>query len=123
MKILEDLFVADTVRHPEEVVYALRRRKPLLRLYCVVYFADRTRFEILHSLMLFSVHNGARDGIICGVANGQRSAYELFGAIVEEMERDGKDITKAETWVQGAAVEEILDKAEGEETGDAEGEG
>ena len=49
MQLIENLFVGESVGNLGTVVYSLKRDIPVFRLYCLVYFADRNRIEILSS--------------------------------------------------------------------------
>ena len=60
MELIENLFVAGNVTDLETAVYRLRRGIPVLHLYCVVWFADRNRLEILSSRELFHQRNQNR---------------------------------------------------------------
>ena len=49
MELIENLFVGGNVSDLETIVYSLRREVPVLRLYCIVYFEDKNRLELLSS--------------------------------------------------------------------------
>lgn len=98
MKLMEELYIADSVTSLESAVYNLRRRTPVFRLYCIVYFADRNRFEIMTSFQLFSDKNKDRESKIFGLAKGQRSAYTLLCGMLEDVLRENKDLNAPATW-------------------------
>lgn len=57
MELIENLFVGGNVSDLETIVYSLRREVPVLRLYCIVYFEDKNRLELLSSHELFHTRN------------------------------------------------------------------
>ena len=60
MELIENLFVGGNVSDLETIVYSLRREVPVLRLYCIVYFEDKNRLELLSSHELFHTRNKNR---------------------------------------------------------------
>ena len=78
MQLIENLFVGESVGNLGTVVYSLKRDIPVFRLYCLVYFADRNRMEILSSKELFTKKYRSRKGIIAGVAMGRHEAVDLL---------------------------------------------
>ena len=57
MELIENLFVGGNVTDLETIVYSLRREVPVLRLYCIVYFEDKNRLELLSSHELLHARN------------------------------------------------------------------
>lgn len=91
MEIIDDLFVGGNVTELETIVYSLRRGIPVLHLYCIVYFADKNRLEILSSHELFHERNKNRPAKIAGVAMGRREAVDLLVFMAEEALKKGRN--------------------------------
>lgn len=100
MRLLEDLFVGAGVTDLETVVYSLRRQIPVLRLWCVVFFEDRQRMELLSSAELFRPRNAARPAIIAGVAMGRREAMELTAFMAAEAQKHGRSGADPKQWME-----------------------
>ena len=86
MELIDNLFVADNVTNLETVIYSLRRDIPVLRLYCIVYFADRNRLEILSSRELFTPRYKGRQGVIAGIANEKNAEEKPQEVRMEEQQ-------------------------------------
>lgn len=91
MKLIEHLFVGENVTELETILYSLRRSIPVLHLYCIVYFEDKERLEILSSYELFQDRNRERQGMIAGVAMGRKEAIDLLVYMAEEARRQGRN--------------------------------
>lgn len=91
MELIENLFVGGNVTNLETIVYSLRRGIPVLHLYCIVYFEDKNRLEILSSHELFHVRNKNRPAKIAGIAMGRRETVDLLVFMAEEAVKDGRD--------------------------------
>lgn len=100
MRLIDNLFVAENVENLGTVVYSLKRDIPVFRLYCLVYFADRNRMEILSSKELFTKRHRGRKGIIGGVAMGHHEAVDLLCYMLEEAAKAGRDLTDPAAWLQ-----------------------
>ncbi len=72
MELIENLFVGGNVSDLETIVYSLRREVPVLRLYCIVYFEDKNRLELLSSHELFHTRNKKPPCENCRHCHGQR---------------------------------------------------
>ncbi|WP_352399629.1 hypothetical protein [Anaerotignum sp.] len=101
MQLAENLFVSENVTDLETVVYALKRNIPMPRLYCIFYNPDKNRYETTSSWELCRGRFSQNTGVIVGVANGRRQAYDLVVFMVEEALREGKDIANPSSWVEG----------------------
>lgn len=99
MDFTEDLYVGATVEDLGTVVYSLRRRIPVPRLYCIVFFPHRNRLEILSSRELFTPKYQEKNGIIAGVAMGRKEAVDLFCYMAEQAAAEGRDMTSPQTWI------------------------
>ncbi len=91
MELIDNLFVADNVTNLETVIYSLRRDIPVLRLYCIVYFADRNRLEILSSRELFTPRYKGRQGVIAGIAMGRAEAVDMLLFMAKEAAANGRN--------------------------------
>lgn len=91
MELIDNLFVAENVSNLETVIYSLRRDIPVLRLYCIVYFADRNRLEILSSRELFTPRYKGRRGVIAGIAMGRAEAVDMLLTMAREAEANGRN--------------------------------
>ena len=91
MELIENLFVAGNVTSPEAVVSRLRRDIPVDRLYCIVFFADKKRLEILSSRELFSGRYEGRPAKAAGIAMGRAEAVRLLAFMAEEALKDGRN--------------------------------
>lgn len=78
MELIENLFVGGNVSDLEIIVYSLRREVPVLRLYCIVYFEDKNRLELLSSHELFHTRNKNRPAKIAGIAMAERKQWIYF---------------------------------------------
>jgi len=105
MQLAQDLFVAENVTDLETVVYALRRNIPMPRLYCILYVFEKNRYELVSSWELCKGRFLFKNGVIVGVANGKREAYDLMAYMIEEVVKDGKDLSNPSTWIEGVANE------------------
>lgn len=99
MKLIENLFVAGNVEDLETVVYSLRRGIPVLHLYCIVFFEDKNRLEILESKALFHERNQNRPAQIAGVAMGRKEAYDLLVFMAEEAVAQGRSPAAVKEWI------------------------
>ena len=100
MRLLDSLFVGADVKELETVLYSLRRRIPVARLYCIVLFEDKKRMEIMVSRQLFTPKYADRPYVIAGIAMGRQVAVEVFCFLLEEAVREGRDLTKPEEWIR-----------------------
>lgn len=100
MELLENLYVADNVTDLPRTVYALRRKIPLFRVYCVVWMEKRNRIEILSSSQLFVKRNMDLRGVIMGVAMGKHAAEVLLTTIVETVSKNGKNLSEPREWLE-----------------------
>lgn len=91
MEWIENLFVGGNVTDLETIIYSLRRGIPVLHLYCIVYFADKERLEILSSHELFQERNKNRPGKIAGIAMGRRETVDLLVFMAEEALKNGRN--------------------------------
>ena len=91
VELIENLFVAENVTNLETVIYSLRRKIPVLRLYCIVLFEDRNRMEILPSREAFGKRYENRPAKIAGIAMGKREAIDLFCFMVEDALENGRN--------------------------------
>lgn len=91
MELIDNLFVAENVANLETVIYSLRRDIPVLRLYCIVYFADRNRLEILSSRELFTPRYKGRKGVIAGIAMGRAEAVDMLLCMAREAAEKGRN--------------------------------
>lgn len=100
MKLAEELLVAENIDDLGTVIYALRRKIPMPRLYCIVYVYEKNRYELISSIELCrSTHTPV--GIVVGVANGRRQGLDLIGYLLEEAVQAGKDLNDPQTWLEG----------------------
>lgn len=91
MELIENLYVGGNVTDLETVVYSLRRGIPVLHLYCIVYFTDKERLELLSSRELFLERNKKRQGKIAGIAMGRRETVDLLVYMAEETVKNGRN--------------------------------
>lgn len=91
MELIENVFVGGNVTNLETVVYSLRRGIPVLHLFCIVYFEDRNRLEIMSSHDLFHERYKNRSAKIAGIAMGRREAYDLLVFMAEEAVKEGRN--------------------------------
>ena len=89
MELIENLFVGGNVTDLETIVYSLRREVPVLRLYCIVYFEDKNRLELLSSHELFHTRNKNRPAKIAGIAMAGRKRWICFSLWRKERRRKG----------------------------------
>lgn len=101
MDLVEHLFIGSSVAKPEEAIYCLRRNMPMPRLYCIVFFADRQRLEILSSKALFHARNRKRPARIAGIAMGRGEALELVAFMAQTAWEEGKDPAAPQEWIEG----------------------
>ena len=100
MEMIEDVFVSGGVTDLETVVYSLRRNIPVLRIYCVVYFADKNRLEMMSSHELFRKRNQNRPAKIAGIAAGRAEALDLLAYMAQTALENGRDISDAGEWIK-----------------------
>lgn len=90
MELIENLFVGGNVSDLETIVYSLRREVPVLRLYCIVYFEDKNRLELLSSHELFHTRNKNRPAKIAGIAMGREETVVYFFLWQEKAQEEGQ---------------------------------
>lgn len=105
MQLAENLFVADNVTDLETVVYSLKQNIPMPRLYCILFISEKKRYEMASSWELCRGRFQSKDGVIVGVANGKRKGMDLIAYLIEEVVKDGKDLSKPDTWIEGIGNE------------------
>lgn len=98
MEMAEELYVGADVENLGTVVYSLRRQIPVVRLYCIVWFYEKKRLEIMSSHELFTPKNKCRQGMIAGVAMGRKEAVDLFRYMAQQAAAEGRDMTRPDTW-------------------------
>ena len=91
MELIEDLFVGSNVTDLETILYSLRREIPVLHLYCIVYFEDKNRLELLSSHELFHARNRNRPAQIAGIAMGREETVDLLLFMAEKAQEEGKN--------------------------------
>lgn len=91
MEFLEDLFIGGNVTDVETIVYSLRRGIPVLRLYCIVYFEDKNRLELLSSHELFHSRNKNRPAKIAGIAMGRAETVDLLLFMAKQAQEEGRN--------------------------------
>lgn len=100
MDFVEKLFIGGGVAEPEAALYCLRRKIPMPRLYCIVFFADRQRLEILSSKALFHPRNKNRPAKLAGIAMGRAEALELVAFMAQTACDEGKNPAKPQEWIE-----------------------
>ncbi|WMI81346.1 hypothetical protein [Anaerotignum sp. MB30-C6] len=105
MRLAQELFVAENVTDLETVVYALKRNIPMPRLYCILFISEKNCYEIVSSWELCRGRFQSKNGVVVGVANGKREAFDLIAYMIEEVIKDGKDLSNPSTWIEGVANE------------------
>lgn len=98
LRLHESLFVSENIQNIGTIVYSIRRNIPVLRLYCIVWFASSARLEILSSKELFTPKHQKRDGLVVGIAMGQRESFDLLRHMAQTALTDGRDITNVSQW-------------------------
>ncbi len=98
MRLHESLFVSENIQNIGTIVYSLRRNIPVLRLYCIVWFAASARMEILSSKELFTQKHQNKDGMIVGIAMGQMQALDLLRHMAQTAIIEGRDVTNVAQW-------------------------
>ena len=91
MELIENLFVGGNVSDLETIVYSLRREVPVLQLYCIVYFEDKNRLELLSSHELFHTRNKNRPAKIAGIAMGREETVDLLLFMAEKAQEEGRN--------------------------------
>ena len=91
MELIENLFVGGNVSDLETIVYSLRREVPVLRLYCIVYFEDKNRLELLSSHELFHTRNKNRPAKIAGIAMGREETVDLLLFMAGKAQEEGRN--------------------------------
>ncbi len=91
MELLENLFIGENITDPEAVIVSLRRQIPVLRLYCIVYFADKDRLELLSSHELFRAANRHRPAKVAGIAMGREKTVELLLLMARKAQAEGRN--------------------------------
>lgn len=91
MELIENLFVGGNVTDLETIVYSLRREVPVLRLYCIVYFEDKNRLELLSSHELFHTRNKNRPAKIAGIAMGREKTVDLLLFMAKRAQEEGRN--------------------------------
>lgn len=91
MELIEDLFVGGNVTDLETIIYSLRREIPVLHLYCIVYFEDKNRLELLSSHELFRERNKSRPAKITGIAMGRAETVDLLLFMAEQAQAAGRN--------------------------------
>ena len=99
MEWIEDVFVGGNVTELETVIYSLRRGIPVLHIYCIVFFEDRNRLEILSSRELFQKRNQNRPAKIAGIAMGRAEALDLLVYMAETALENGRDCSNQREWI------------------------
>lgn len=99
MEEIDALFIGGGVREPEKVLYCLRRNIPVPRLYCIVFFADRQRLELLSSRQLFHARNRNRPAKLAGIAMGRAEALELVAFMAQTALEEGKNPASPQDWI------------------------
>lgn len=85
MKLLDNLYVGELIENPAEIFEKLKKRTPVLGLYCICILPEgKFSAEILSSRELFSEKNKEKNYKIIGISQGKPEAKELFSAIVED---------------------------------------
>lgn len=108
MRLAQDLFVAENVTDLETVVYALKRNIPMPRLYCILFVSEKNRYELVSSWELCRGRFQSKDGVVVGVANGKREGLDLIAYLIEEVVKDGKDLSEPDTWIEGIGNEIVV---------------
>lgn len=98
MRLHESLFVSENIENIGTIVYSLRRNIPVLRLYCIVWFASHAQLEILSSKELFTPKYQKKDGLIVGIAMGQREAFDLVRYMAQTAIQEGREVTDVAQW-------------------------
>ena len=85
MKFMDNLYVGELIEDPAGVFEKLKKRIPVLGIYCVC-ISENSKFkaEILSSRELFSPKNKDKNYKIIGISQGKPEAKELFSVIVED---------------------------------------
>lgn len=85
MEIIEEVYVGKSIQDLGTIVYALKRKIPVHRLY-IICMEDTSSFiaEILPVTEFYSNQYRQKFPIIIGFAQGQREAYDLFRFIVQD---------------------------------------
>lgn len=108
MELAQELYVAENIKDLETIVYALRRNIPVIRLYCIVFIDKKNRMEIISSKELFTGRFSKEQGKIVGVAHGKWEATDLFCTMVEEIAKEGRDLTNPKAWIEENEDEMVL---------------
>lgn len=84
MKWIKNLYVEDSLAHPEEVVYLLRRHIPVFGLYLIaVERKERPRIVLWESRQ--ALRKNSRKLTVAGFAYGKENAMALLAQIVADL--------------------------------------
>ena len=99
MEFIEDLFIGKSVMDLRGILADLRRGVAVPRVYCIVYFEDRGRLELLSSRELLHARNRSRPAKVAGIAMGRREAIELLGFMARTAWESGRDCANPQEWI------------------------
>ncbi len=99
MQCIDDLYVGASVSDLGTVLYSLRRNIPMIRVYCIVWFANKNRMVLLSSKELFSGRYDKQNPIIAGVAMGKQESIDVLCYMLEETVKAKRDITNPKMWI------------------------
>lgn len=105
MELIENLFVGGNVTDLETIVYSLRRNIPVLHLYCIVYFEDKDRLELLSSHELFHAGNKNRPAKIAGIAMGRAETVDLLLYMAQKAQEEGRNPAKPKDLISDSHAE------------------
>ena len=85
MEFMDNLYVGELIEDPAEVFEKLKKRTPVLGIYCIC-ISQKSKFqaEILSSRELFAEKNRYKNYKVIGISMGKPEAKELFSKIVED---------------------------------------
>ncbi len=94
MRLARELYVGDSVKELESIVYALRRNLPVAQVYGICQEEGQSPITILPVQELVRPPYVGRDFVVYGLALHKREAYGLFAQIIEEAREAGWPVAR-----------------------------
>lgn len=87
MRFYRNLYVGESVKHPEKIKKKLKRYAKLNNVWLIAYAAENRQLEIYHCIMLQQYYYKANPPYVIGIAGSQEEASQLLCRIAEEAVR------------------------------------
>lgn len=85
MNFIEEIYVGETVKDIQTIVYALNRRIPILNVYCIcMELYSKFLIEIVSSYEISKRYHKYEGYTIIGIAEGKKEANDLVRFIIQD---------------------------------------